>query len=189
MRALDLSQMRGREAEQVLDNLRRIVFALYSHSRQVERLAKLTSAQAWLISALARKEPARISDLARSMRLRPSAVIRIVERLESRSLVVRTRASDDHGVAKVALTHLGTKLAERMPAVPQERLLKGLAGISPERLKAVSDGLESLAGILGAAELAPRLFFAPVANLPARNGSVHAGGGPARRRRGKGEGS
>lgn len=67
----------------------------------------------------------------------------------------------------MALTHVGMKLAGRIPAIPQELLLKGLSEISPERRRAVSEGLESLVGILGARELTPRLFFAPVANLPA----------------------
>ena len=153
--------------DQVLDDLRRVVHVLYGHSRRVESLARLTSAQAWLITTLSREEPARVSDLARSMRLSPSAVVRIVGRLEERGLVVRTRSSSDHGIVKVVLTHVGMKLAGRIPAIPQELLLKGLSEISSERRRAVSEGLESLVGILGARELTPRLFFAPVANLPA----------------------
>jgi DNA-binding MarR family transcriptional regulator len=162
---------RGDEIDQVLDNLRRVVHVLYGHSRRVERLARLTSAQAWLITTLSRMESTRISDLARAMHLCPSAVVRIVGRLEDRGLVVRTRSSDDHGTTKVALTHVGTKLAGRIPAIPQDLLLKGLSEIPPDRLRAVSDVLESLARLLGARELTPRLFFAPVANLPA-GGSV-----------------
>jgi DNA-binding MarR family transcriptional regulator len=157
---------RGDEVDQVLDNLRRIVHVLYGHSRRLERLAGLTSAQAWLITTLSGKEPTKVSDLARAMHLNPSAVVRIVERLEERSLVVRTRSSNNHGIVKVVLTHVGMKLAGRIPAIPQELLLKGLLVIPPDRLRAVSEGLESLARILGARELTPRLFFAPVANQP-----------------------
>jgi len=193
--------------DQVLDNLRRVVHALYGHSRRVERLAGLTSAQAWLIMTLSRMETPKISDLARAMHLSPSAVVRIVVRLEERGLVVRTSSSSDHRIAKVAMTHQGMKLAERIPAIPQELLLKGLSEIPLDRLRAVSEGLESLVGILGAGDLTPRLFFAPVSNLPAVGsvdrqwmerqfpaGDTLLGRGrrPARARtmnRGKGEGS
>jgi DNA-binding MarR family transcriptional regulator len=155
------------EADQVLDNLRRIVQMLYGHSRRVERLAELTSAQAWLITTLSRMETTRVSDLARAMHLNLPAVVRIVGRLEARGLVVRIRSSNDHGIIKVALTHVGMKLAGIIPAIPQELLLKGLSELPPDRLRAVSEVLESLVRILGARELTPRLFFAPVANLPA----------------------
>lgn len=155
------------ELVRVLDDLRRIVQVLYAHSRRVERLARLTSGQAWLIAALARTGPARVSQLARAMRLRPSAVVRIVGRLEDRGLVVRTRPSTDHRTAKVALTHVGKALAARVPAVPEEMLVEGLAALSERRFRAVREGLRDLAEILQAGDQAPLLFFAPVANLPA----------------------
>jgi DNA-binding MarR family transcriptional regulator len=158
---------RGDEGDRILDNLRRIVHMLYGHTRRVERLASLTSAQAWLITTLSRMETAKVFDLACSMHLSPSAVVRIVDRLKERGLVVRTRSSNDHGTVKVALTHVGMKLAGRIPPVPQELLLKGLSEVPPDRLRAVSEVLESLVGIMGARELTPLLFFAPVANLPA----------------------
>lgn len=159
------------EVDQVLDNLRRVVHVLYGHSRSLERLAGLTSAQAWLIATLSRMETPKISDLARAMRLFPSAVVRIVVRLEERGLVVRTRSSNDYSIVRVAMTHVGMKLAERIPLIPQELLLKGLSEIPLGRLRVVSEGLESLVGILGAGDLTPRLFFAPVSNQPA-GGSV-----------------
>lgn len=167
MGAAESRDERRDEVDQALDNLRRVVRVLYGHSRRMELLARLTSAQAWLITTLSRKQPAKVSDLARAMHLSPSAVVGIVGRLEERGLVARTRSSNDYVIVKVALTHVGMKLSGRIPAIPQELLLKGLSEIPPERLRAVSEGLESLARILGAKEMTPRLFFALVANLPA----------------------
>lgn len=167
MRAAESRDERRDEVDQVLDNLRRVVRVLYGHSRRMELLASLTSAQAWLITALSRKQPAKVSDLALAMHLSPSAVVRIVGRLEERGLVVRTRPSNDHVIAKVALTNVGIKMVGRIPAIPQELLLEGLSEIPPEQLRVVSESLDFLARILGAKEVAPRLFFALVANLPA----------------------
>jgi DNA-binding MarR family transcriptional regulator len=166
MGAEEFLDHRGDEVDQVLDNLRRVVHVLYGHSRRVERLARLTSAQAWLITTLARMETTKVSDLARAMHLCPSAVVRIVGRLEDRGLLIRTLPSNVHGTIKVALTHVGRKLAGRIPAIPQELLMKGLSEIPLDRLRTVAEVLEFLVGALGARELTPRLFFAPVANLP-----------------------
>lgn len=157
---------RAHDIDRALDDLRRIVHMLYSHSCRMDRLAGLTSPQAWLIATLSGMVTAKVSDLARAMHLNPSTVVRIVDQLEEHGLVVRTRSSSARGTVKLALTHAGMKLAGRMPPAPQELLLKGLSKIPPDRLRAVSEVLESLVRILGAEELSPRLFFAPVANLP-----------------------
>jgi hypothetical protein len=101
------------------------------------------------------------------MHLRPSAVVRIVTRLEDRGLVTCLRPSNDQRIVKVTMTHVGRKLAGRIPAIPQELLLKGLSEIPPNRLRGISENLDSLTRILGAEEATPRLFFAPVTNLPA----------------------
>ncbi len=170
MGAAESRDERREEVDLALDNLRRIVRVLYAHSRRVELLARLTPPQAWLIATLSSMQPAKVSDLARAMHLSPSAVVRIIGRLEERGLVAKTPPSNDQGIVKVALTHMGWKLSGRIPAIPQERLLKSLSEISPKRLRAVSEGLESLARILGAEEGTPRLFFAPVANLPVGDG-------------------
>lgn len=167
MRATESLDDRDDQVERILDNLRRIIHVLYGHSRRMERLAKLTSPQAWMITTLSRMEPTRISDLAHAMHLSPAAVVRIVGRLEERGLVARTRPSNDEEIVKVTLTHVGMKLAGRIPAIPQDLLLKGLSEIPPNRLRTISENLESLTRILGAGEATPRLFFAPVANLPA----------------------
>src|SRR5512143_2557187 len=170
MRAAGSLDERNDQVERVLDNLRRIIHVLYGHSRRMERLAKLTSPQAWMITTLSRMDPVRISELAHSMHLSPAAVVRIVGRLEERGLVASTRPSNDPESVKVTLTHVGMKLAGRIPAIPQDLLLKGLSKVRPNRLRTISENLESLTRILGAGEATPRLFFAPVANLPAGGG-------------------
>ena len=155
---------RGDEIERILDNLRRVVQVLYGHSRSVDREFRLDSPQAWLITMLSGAGPCRISDLARAMHLEHSTVVRIVGRLEGPGLVVRTVSSHGQGIT---LTHMGRKLASRIPPIPQERILKGLSEIPLSRLRAVSEGLDSLARMLGASEASPRLFFAPVSNRAA----------------------
>lgn len=159
-----IPESREQSISRVFNNLRKIVKVLYTYSRCVERSAELTPPQSWLISVLAKSEPAMVSELARDMHLHPATVIRILERLETRGLVVRTHPAEDHRSVKMALTHKGMKLAEKMPAVPQIAMLKGLGELPEERLQTISAGLESLANILGARKTASRLFFSPVSD-------------------------
>jgi DNA-binding MarR family transcriptional regulator len=159
-----IPESREQSISRVFDNLRRIVKVLYSHSKAVERSAELTLPQSWLMSVLAKSEPARVFELARNMHLNPATVTRIVDRLEIRGLVVRTHPAENQRSVKMALTHKGMKLAEKLPAVPQIAMLTGLRDLPEERLRAISAGLETLVNILGARKNTPRLFFSPVSN-------------------------
>jgi DNA-binding MarR family transcriptional regulator len=160
------SESRDESISRVFDNLRKIVQVLYAHSRRLERSVELTPPQSWLISVLGKSESVTVSELAEEMHVNPAAVIRILNRLETRGLVVRTRSAEDHGLAKMALTHKGRKLAEKMPAIPQSVILTGLREIPEERLQVISEGVESLANILDAQKKASLLFFSPVSNAP-----------------------
>jgi DNA-binding MarR family transcriptional regulator len=159
-----IPESREQSISRVFDNLRRIVRVLYAYSRAVERSAELTPPQSWLISVMAKSGPAMVSELARNLHLNPATVIRILGRLETRGLVVRTNPAEDRGSVKMTLTHKGMKMAEKMPEVPQIAMWTGLRELPEERLRAISDGLESLATILGARKTAPRLFFSPVSD-------------------------
>ena len=152
---------RGEKIERILDNLRRVVQVLYGHSRSVERASRVTSAQAWLITTLSGEGPCRISDLAHAMHLDPSVVVRIVGRLEGVGLLVRTVSSHGHGIARIALTHVGRMLSSRIPPIPQERILMGLSKAPLYQLRIVSEGLDSLARILGTSRVPPAFFSTP----------------------------
>jgi DNA-binding MarR family transcriptional regulator len=68
-------------------------------------------------------------DLAREYGIDASAVTRIVDRMEKRGLVVRVRSKEDRRVVKLALTAVGTGIAERIPAIfarVQDDLLAGM---------------------------------------------------------------
>ena len=152
----------------VFDNLRRVIQVVHGYSNRAQRVGGLTGPQLWAIRVLSESAPIRVSDLARQMYLHPSTVVGILDRLEAKGLAVRIRSKRDHRVVDVKLTGKGKAIAERSPAVAQGLLLKGLDGLSGYDLRVVSEGLESLVGILGAQGMPPRLLFSREVNLPGR---------------------
>jgi DNA-binding MarR family transcriptional regulator len=112
-----------------------------------------------------------VSDLARRMYLHPSTVIGILDRLETRGLVTRTRSKEDRRVVTVGLTRSGKGTIKRVPVVAQGLLLKGLEELSDHDLKVISEGLGLLVNILGAQRMPPQLLFSDEMNIP------HDGGG------------
>jgi len=154
------------------DNLRRVVQVVHGYSKRAEHVAGLTGPQLWAIKVLAESAPIMISELARRMYLHPSTVIGILDRLDARGLVRRTRSTEDRRVVTVGLTRRGKERVKKVPAVAQGVLLKGLEELSDHDLKVISEGLELLVDILGAQRMPPRLLFSEEVNIP------HDDGGP-----------
>ena len=153
------------------DNLRRVVQVVHGYSKRAEHVAGLTGPQLWAIKVLAESAPIMVSDLARRMYLHPSTVIGILDRLETRGLVTRTRSKEDRRVVTVGLTRSGKGTIKRVPVVAQGLLLKGLEELSDHDLKVISEGLGLLVNILGAQRMPPQLLFSDEMNIP------HDGGG------------
>ncbi len=104
--------------------------------QELERLAKLlgqvgpdeicceglTARQCSILRTLARQEGARLSDLAQAAGISPSAMTRVLERLEKLELVRRVRGGQKDGrAAWVEVTAEGRKVRQRIDRLMQER--------------------------------------------------------------------
>ncbi|MGE5190341.1 MAG: MarR family winged helix-turn-helix transcriptional regulator [Gemmatimonadota bacterium] len=154
------------EVGAVLDDLRRVFQVVHGYSKRAERVGGLTGPQLWAVKVIAESAPVRVSDLARRMYLHPSTVVGILDRLEARGIVSRTRSREDRRVVTVALTRKGRNIVAKVPEIAQGLLLTGLEGLSPRDLKSVAAGLRVLVAILGAHRMPPQLLFSPEVNVP-----------------------
>lgn len=150
----------------IIDNIRRVFQAVNEYSKKAERETGLTGPQLWAIKVLAEEAPLKVSQLARRMYLHPATVVGILDRLEGRELVTRTRSTEDRRVVKIELTERGRELVTQSPEVAQGLLVKGLETLPQDKLTHLEDGLEQLVSILGAQEIPPQLLMSPEVNLP-----------------------
>jgi DNA-binding MarR family transcriptional regulator len=157
---------RKRTIAEIVDNLRRVVQVTHEYSKRSERVAGLTSPQLWAMKVLGEAGPLRLSDLARRMYLHPSTLVGIVDRLEARGYVTRTRSVTDRREIAVALTDEGRETAEKTPEVAQVLLLMGLESLEQVELQVIAEGMELLVRMLGAQELPPKLLFSSEVNRP-----------------------
>jgi len=82
----------------------------------------LTTRQCGILRMLMAAEGARISDLALSVWLTPSAMTRAIERLEAEGLVKRVRgATGDGRAASVSVTPKGRRVRQRIDQLMQQR--------------------------------------------------------------------
>ena len=129
---------------------------LQQWSQELERLSRLlgsvgpdevcceglTTRQCGLLRTLAAGEGARISDLASAAGISPSAMTRVLEKLEGRQLVKRVRgAGSDGRAATVAITPHGRQVRGKIDQLMLERTRNILSafppGLQPQLLAAV----------------------------------------------------
>jgi DNA-binding MarR family transcriptional regulator len=129
---------------------------LAAWSLELERLARvlnrvgpdevccesLTPRQCGILRTLVDKQGARLSDLAAESCITPSAMTRVLERLEAHGLIQRVRgASEDGRAAVVAITERGRAVRGRIDQLMLDRtrtILKGIpAGFRPQLLAGI----------------------------------------------------
>lgn len=141
---------------EVMDNMRRLFQAVAECSRAAEAGTELTGPQLWALKILARNSTLRVSELARHMFLRPATVVGIVDRLEGKGLVTRTRSQVDRRAVDLELTPVGRALVESAPEVAQMKLINGLDELSDLQFDQVREGMRLLVRIFGAEALVPQ---------------------------------
>jgi MarR family transcriptional regulator, organic hydroperoxide resistance regulator len=151
---------------ELTDNLRRIFQVVNEQSKKIEQESGLTGPQLWTIKVMADTGPVKISELARRMYLHPATVGGILDRLEVKELILRTRSRQDRRVVRVTLTSQGNNLVASSPEVVQGVLVTGLVRLPVERLENIAAGLEDIVHILDVQGVPPRLLLSTEVNRP-----------------------
>ena len=112
----------------------------------------LSQRQCAILRVLVAREGTRISDLAALSNISPSAMTRVLEKLESRGLVARVRnAHSDGRAAMVCITPQGRQVRKQLDALMQQRTNQIIEAI-PEEQRA--ETLKALAILNSAIETA-----------------------------------
>ncbi len=162
----------------VMDSLRRIVRELRLSASSAERGAGISSAQLFVLQALAEEPASSLSDLTERTLTDQSSVSVVVKRLVDRKLVARRGSELDARRVELSLTARGRKVIARVPDPTQARLLGALGRLSPLDLARLTTGLLAVVRQMGLEEASPRMFFEEDAR--SHNGRVR-GDRPRRR--------
>jgi len=150
----------------IMDDIRRVFKAVNDQSKRAEHETGITGPQLWTIKVIAESSPINVKDLARRMFVHPATVVGIIDRLEVKGLVTRTRSKGDRRNVDIDLTDSGRELVAGSPEVAQGLLVKGLKSLSASELENLADCLRKLVKILHAQRLPPQLMVSPEVNLP-----------------------
>ena len=142
-----------------LDALRRIIRVLRQSSARSERELGIGGAQLFVLHQLAEAPAGSINELAERTYTHQSSVSVVVRRLVEQGLVARRPAAADARRRELRLTTAGRRLVERAPRPVQVHLIRGLAGLGPEDLAALSRLLRRVVETMGASEEPASMLF------------------------------
>lgn len=143
---------------EVFQQLRRMVHALDTFSREVEGRFGLTAPQLWALWELG-QGPLALKDLAARLQVHPSTLVGVIDRLAARGLVSRTQDPVDRRRVSIALTQAGAALRDGAPHPAQGRLLHGLRAMKAGEVAELHQALGRLVAAMEAEDLEARFFF------------------------------
>jgi DNA-binding MarR family transcriptional regulator len=131
--------------DQILIALRRIVRAIDRHSRRLAQEFGLTGPQVVLLRELVRNGKMHVAELAENICLSHATVTDILNRLEKRGLIDRTRSLTDRRRIMVTATEQAKALIKQSPPLLQEQFSNQLANFQDWELAQILSVLQRVA--------------------------------------------
>ena len=121
------SQQRSRE---MLLSLRKIIQAISLNSKDLSRRYGLTGPQLIILNEIANHDSLSVTELARSISLSQATVTDILNRLEKRKLIERSRDSADRRRVNIRITDQCREILSQVPPPLQETFIERYAELT-----------------------------------------------------------
>jgi DNA-binding MarR family transcriptional regulator len=144
--------------DEVLVALRRVIRAVDLHSRALVRSHGLTAPQALVLKEVVAARELPVGALAQRVSLSHATITDILNRLERRALVVRTRSEMDRRRVLVRATPAAEQTLERAPPLLQESFASRFAQLADWEQTLLLASLQRIAALMDA----ERIDAAPV---------------------------
>ncbi|MCF1426854.1 MAG: MarR family transcriptional regulator [Shewanella sp.] len=152
--------------EQLLISLRRIIRAIDIHSKQLSKFAGLTGPQLMVMHQISQLDGPLAKQVADEINLSPATVTNIIDRLESRGLVIRIRSQSDKRKVHLYLSEQGKKVHKDAPRALQEHFIKRYQALNEWEQSQLLSAVERIAYMMDAEDLdaAPVLVVGNIHN-------------------------
>lgn len=139
--------------DEVLVALRRVIRAVGLHSRQLERSYGLTAPQALVLKTIIGLGPASVGNVAKRVSLSQATVTDILNRLETRQLVLRARSSEDRRRVMVSATEQAVAIMSRSPPLLQEAFVQRFLALEDWEQNLLISSLQRITTLMGIEQL------------------------------------
>ncbi|CAM3141553.1 MarR family winged helix-turn-helix transcriptional regulator [Moritella viscosa] len=150
--------------EELLVSLRQVIRAIDIHSRQLNKQSGLTGPQLMVMQNIAMLDAPLAKDIAKEIALSAATVTTIIDRLESRALVIRTRSETDKRKVHLSLSVSGKLLLSSSPKPLQDHFIKRYQNLEEWEQSQLLSAVERIASMMDAEKLdaAPVLFVGQI---------------------------
>lgn len=147
-----------------VEALRRIIRAVDLYSRSLVQKYRLTGPQLVVLKAIAEGRPSSISEIARAVHLSQATVTGILDRLEARELVTRTRSKEDRRRVIVTLSPGAEEKLRSAPPLLHDHFMQRFVGLEQEEQELILTSLERVVSLMQATDLdaTPILATGPI---------------------------
>jgi DNA-binding MarR family transcriptional regulator len=140
----------------ILDSVRQIIRAVDMDSRRLILEHRITAPQLMCLRAVIEKGSTTASGIARRIHVSQSTLVGILDRLEIKGLIERSRSTEDRREYIVTPTEEGRHVVGRVPFPLQHTLGRALIQLSEEDRLQTAAVFERLVELIGAAKLDTR---------------------------------
>lgn len=137
----------------VLMALRRIIRAVDIYSSKLNSEFKITAPQLVCLYSIGQEEGMTLSELAKKVNLGASTVNGIVDRLEEKGYLKRTRSETDRRRVVLSITSQGLDVSRSAPVLLQDRLASSLRQLPDLEQAAIALSLERVVELMEAGHL------------------------------------
>ena len=145
--------------------LRSIIRAVDVYSRKLNTVYGLTMPQLVCLHTLAKSPRMTLTELARAINLGISTVNGIIDRLEAKQYLTRTRSIEDRRKVYAELTVAGRDIVENTPSLLQDRLAAALAHLPEEEQLTIAGVLERIASLMQPESLSEAVTVVALAEI------------------------
>lgn len=140
------------QIRRIIFQIRRLMQAGYQYTKELNKNYQVSAPQLNCLLALHERGPLPPSQIAREIMVKSSTVTGVIDRLEFKGLVKRTRNSPDRRVITIELTDAGETLAQNAPPPIQQKIVDGLKRLDADQLEQIVHNLGLLTHMLDVRE-------------------------------------
>lgn len=136
------------DCKRIARAMRMLMQYLDTHSRQLLKSQDITVPQVMCLDELRERGPLAVAVLANAIHLSPSTTVGIIDRLEKKKLVKRTRGNVDRRSVFVEITETGRNFVVATPHLLHNRLKSAMKSLPDTEQSHIADSLTHLVDIL-----------------------------------------
>ncbi len=166
------SQARRVQEVAIIRHFRTVVKAIQAHSAWVERQCGVSAAQLWALWEIHAEPGLRVKDISERLSIRPATASNLLDKIESKGLIVRDRCGPDQRVVQLFPTDQGAELLANAPGPAEGALLNALVRMDDGALDELGNSLGALVEILAIRE--EEFAMAPIPSGSYKNDTFRA---------------